>query len=285
MFRRSGSIVVSGALHVAIVAVTSVYWAPSLALPEDEDSHVVPVEFVTSIAEQTNIAPTVQRDVPPPVAAPLAEVSAPKIDLGDMPDPSPVEVEPPAPDPVPTPPMPAPTPAPVAEEPAPPQKLANLVAPKRKPPPPKKPQFDVDSVLQLLDKNRARPAPPPPNAKLADTSVRGIGAQNAQTVDLKDALLSQMRACWNVPVGAPEPEKLIVEVRVFLSQSGALARPPQLEPSTRAAIASNPYMRTAAEAALRAVSVCEPYKLLPVERYDSWREIVMIFDPSKVVGR
>jgi hypothetical protein len=200
-----------------------------------------------------------------------------------MPDPSPVEIEPPEPDPVPAPPTPAP--APVAEEPAPPQKLANLVAPKRKPTPPKKPQFDVDSVLQLLDKNRARPAPPPPNAKLADTSVRGIGAQNALTVDLKDALLSQMRACWNVPVGAPEPEKLIVEVRVFLSQNGALARPPQLEPSTRAAVANNPYMRTAAEAALRAVSVCEPYKLLPVERYDSWREIVMIFDPSKVVGR
>lgn len=285
MFRRSGSIVVSGALHVAIVAVTSVYWAPSLALPEDEESHVVPVEFVTSIAEQTNIAPTVQRDVPPPVAAPMAEVAAPKIDLGDMPDPSPVEVEPPEPDPVPAPPTPAPTP--VAEEPAPPppQKLANLVAPKRKPPPPKKPQFDVDSVLQLLDKKNPRPAPAPPNATLADRSVRGIGAQNALTVDLKDALLSQMRACWNVPVGAPEPEKLIVEVRVFLSQSGALARPPQLEPSTRAAIASNPYMRTAAEAALRAVSVCEPYKLLPVERYDSWREIVMIFDPSKVVGR
>jgi hypothetical protein len=63
-----------------------------------------------------------------------------------------------------------------------------------------------------------------------------------------------------------------------------LAQPPLLEPQTRAAAASNPYMRTAAEAALRAVNVCEPYKLLPSDRYDSWREIVMTFDPSRMIG-
>jgi hypothetical protein len=44
-------------------------------------------------------------------------------------------------------------------------------------------------------------------------------------------------------------------------------------------------MRTAAEAALRAVSVCEPYKRLPLNKYDAWHEIVMTFDPSKMIGR
>jgi hypothetical protein len=44
-------------------------------------------------------------------------------------------------------------------------------------------------------------------------------------------------------------------------------------------------MRTAAEAALRAVSVCEPYKRLPPNKYEAWREIVMTFDPSKMIGR
>ena len=104
-------------------------------------------------------------------------------------------------------------------------------------------------------------------------------------MDLKDALLAQMRECWNVPVGAPNPEQLIVQVRVFLAQDGSLAQPPQLEPASRAATAGNPYMRTAAEAALRAVSVCEPYKRLPPEKYEAWREIVMTFDPSKMIGR
>ena len=98
-------------------------------------------------------------------------------------------------------------------------------------------------------------------------------------------LLSQMRECWNVPVGAPRPEELIVQVRVFLTPDGGLARPPVLEPATRGAAASNPYMRTAAEAALRAVNVCEPYMRLPRDRYETWREIVMTFDPSKMIGR
>ncbi len=119
---------------------------------------------------------------------------------------------------------------------------------------------------------------------MAETVTKGLGAQNASTLDLRDALLSQIRECWNVPVGAPTPEKLIVQVRVFLARDGSLAQPPLLEPQTRAAAASNPYMRTAAEAALRAVNVCEPYKLLPADRYDSWREIVMTFDPSRMIG-
>ena len=115
--------------------------------------------------------------------------------------------------------------------------------------------------------------------------MKGLGAQDSFTLDIKDALLAQMRECWNVPVGAPKPEELIVQVRIFLLPDGGLAQSPQLESATRAAMASNPFMRTAAEAALRAVNVCAPYKRLPRDRYDSWREIVMTFDPSKMKGR
>jgi hypothetical protein len=88
-----------------------------------------------------------------------------------------------------------------------------------------------------------------------------------------------------VPAGAPNPEQLIVQVRVFLAPDGNLLQPPQLEPATRAAAASNQYMRTAAEAASRAINVCAPYKRLPTDKYDAWREIVMTFDPSKMIGR
>ena len=275
-----GSIIASGVLHAAVITAASMVWATNLVLPDD-DSAVVPVELVT-IAEQTNVAPMVQKDLPPPQIRPVAEVSPPQLEASlEAPPPLPVEVEPePQPEPPPPPPPEAVEPAP---EP-PPAKLANLVLPRRKPAPQRKPNFDVDSVLALLDKRSPR-TPPPPNAKLAERNVRGIGAQTALTVDVKDALLAQMRACWNVPVGAPNPEQLIVQVRVYLSQDGRLAQPPQLEPATRAAAASNPYMRTAAEAALRAVNVCEPYKSLPTDRYDSWREIVMTFDPSKMIGQ
>jgi hypothetical protein len=287
MLKRS--IIASGIFHAAIITATSLVLTPSLLAFPDETPPFVPVEVIT-IAEKTNIAPTIQKDRLPPEASPLAQVASLDPQFAPPP-PEPVELapEPETPEPPPPPPeqkkeVPPPAPPPVEEaKQAPPAPLPKLVMPKRKPPPPeKRPDFNVDSVLALLDK-RTPPKPvAPPTAKLADTTVKGIGEQSALTVDLKDALLNQMRACWNVPVGAPNPEQLIVQVRVFLAQDGSLARPPQLEPGTRAAASGNAYIRTAAEAALRAINICEPYRSLPADKYQTWREIVMTFDPSKM---
>jgi hypothetical protein len=269
MMKRS--MIASGMLHAGVIAFATVAWPHAIDL-SDEAPSVVPVELVT-IAEATNIAPSVQEtqkpETPPEqVAPPQPEAAAPP--------PQQAEIAPAEPDKVPAPPKPAE------------QKNAsvppNPARPRRKPAPDAQQKFDVDTVIALLDK-RAPRAAPPSTAKPAETTVKGIGAQDAFTMDLKDALLAQMRECWNVPVGAPNPEQLIVQVRVFLAQDGSLAQPPQLEPASRAATAGNPYMRTAAEAALRAVSVCEPYKRLPPDKYETWREIVMTFDPSKMIGR
>jgi hypothetical protein len=105
------------------------------------------------------------------------------------------------------------------------------------------------------------------------------------TIDLVANLQAQMRECWNMPAGAPNPEQLIVYVRVFLARDGDLAQQPQLMPESRSAAARNTYLNAAAQAALRAVNTCAPYRGLPPDRYEQWREIVMLFDPSKMMGR
>jgi len=264
------SFIGSGTLHVSIIVAASIAWPHTFEFPDDP-TPVVPVELVTNVADETNIAPTIEKppepETPPP---PPVQAQAPE------PPPPPAEVAPTEPEKKPPPPPKEETK--VATAPPPPP------MPRRKPKPEPQQQFSVDSVLALLDK-RTPPKPPAPKeqAPIAERTVQGIGDRNALTVDVKDALLAQMRECWNVPVGAPNPEQLIVQVRVFLAQDGSLAQPPQLEPQTRTAAAANPYMRTAAEAALRAVNVCEPYRQLPVAKYDAWREIVMTFDPSKMV--
>ncbi len=268
MLRRS--VVGSGFLHVAIITATSIAW-PMSYNPPDETPPAVPVDLVT-VADVTNIAPA----------------------MPDPPKPQPEPEQPPPPQPVAAPPPEAEV-APEPDKPPVPKKApereqtveapANPARPRLKPSRERPQKFDVDSVLAFLDKNAPQRPVPAPVAKQAEVPVRGLGAQDSFTVDLKDALLSQMRQCWNVPVGAPDPERLIVQVRVFLTPDGSLAQAPQLEPGTRAAAAASPYMRSAAEAALRAVSVCEPYKHLPPERYEVWHEIVMTFDPSKMIGR
>jgi colicin import membrane protein len=275
MLKRS--VIVSGLLHVAVIAAATVAWPHALNLP-DESPPVVPVDLVT-IADVTNIAPSVKEAEKPPT--PPEEQAPPQPEAAAPPPPK-AEVAPPDPDKVP---LPKPKEPPKEAEQNASTAPVNPARPRRKPTPDAQQKFDVDSVLALLDKRAPKAAAPPANAKPAEDTVKGLGAQDALTMDLKDALLAQMRECWNVPVGAPNPEQLIVQVRVFLAQDGSLAQPPQLEPASRAAAAASPYMRTAAEAALRAVNVCEPYKRLPREKYDAWREIVMTFDPSKMIGR
>ena len=273
MLKRS--IIASGALHAAVVVAATVAWPHALRL-SDESPPVIPVELVT-IADVTDIAPTAAE---PPMPQPVPETPPPQVEIPASPPPQPAEIAPPEPEQAPPPEPPKPVEPETASL---PQRPA---LPRRKPRPAPQQRFDVDSVLALLDRRAPRtPPPPPPDAKPAETTVRGLGAQDAFTMDLKDALLAQMRECWNVPVGAPNPEQLIVQVRVYLAQDGSLAQPPQLEPATRAAAATNRYIRTAAEAALRAINVCEPYKRLPREKYDAWREIVMTFDPSRMIGR
>ncbi len=267
MLRRG--VITSGILHVAVIAAASVAWPMSFDLP-DETPPAIPVELV-KVADTTNVAPAVPD--PPKVEPKPEEQQQPQPDAAPPPE-AEVAPEPDKP--------PVPKPAPQKEEVSAP---AHPVRPKLKPPRNTPQKFDVDTVLALLDKSTPAKVRPVPNVKPAEVPVKGLGAQDGFTVDIKDALLSQMRECWNVPVGAPDPEKLIVQVRVYLAQDGSLAQPPQLEPATRAAAAGNPYMRTAAEAALRAINVCEPYKHLPTDKYAVWREIVMTFDPSKMIGR
>lgn len=270
MFRRS--VIASSLLHLGVIFAASMAWPVSYDLP-DETPPSVPVDLVT-VADVSNVAPaqpeppklqpTPDPEPPPPVAPP----PPPEAEVAPEPDKPPV-----------------PKPAPQKEEVA--AAPANPVRPRPKPERDKPQKFDVDSVLAFLDKSAPAPKTPapPPAVRKADVPVQGLGAQNALTLDLRDTLLTQMRQCWNVPAGAPDPEKLIVQVRVFLTPDGSLAQPPQLEAATRAAAASNPYMRAAAEAALRAINVCEPYKHLPPEKYEVWREVVMTFDPSKMIGR
>jgi hypothetical protein len=264
MLRRS--IIASGIFHLGVIAATSVAWPRSIDLP-DEQPPAIPIELV-QVADVTNVAPAAP-DPPKPEPQPQQETPP----QADPPPPPEAEVAPEPDKP------PVPKPAPKEEAVSAP---ANPVRPRLKPQRDVPQKFDVDSVLALLDKDAPKKTPVP-NAKPADIPVRGIGAQDAFTVDLKDALLSQMRECWNIPNGAPHPEQLIVQVRVFLAPDGSLAQPPQLEPGTRSAAASNPYMRSAAEAALRAINVCEPYKHLPADKYDVWREVVMTFDPGKML--
>jgi outer membrane biosynthesis protein TonB len=272
----------SALLHVGVIGATLFTFAHRLEITQ-ESPPVVPVDLVT-IAAKTNLISTVKTR---PKEEPKQEEPIP-------PEPQKLETPPEPPPPQKTEPAPEPKPA---ETPPPPPEEAAKPEPAPKPPPvpkkaaaqpkadaePKKEEFDINKVMALLDKRDVahRSAP---NGRVAEKTVKGFGPQTAMTMDLQDALRSQIQECWNPPVGAPHPEELVVEFELHLKSDGSVAEPPQLSAQSESAAAHDSFTRAAAEAARRAIYTCQPYKL-PADRYAQWQEITLNFDPRQMVGQ
>jgi hypothetical protein len=113
-------------------------------------------------------------------------------------------------------------------------------------------------------------------------AIQGIGAANAMTADLADALKSQIYQCWSPPVGAPNANDLVVDFDLRLNPDGTVAS------ATSPALSNgnpNPYNRAAASAGEAAIFNCQPYKL-PANRYSQWAEINPLrFDPRQMMNQ
>lgn len=265
----SFGVVVSVLLHAGIIGATLVTLAHARLDIADEAPPVVPVDLVT-IAPKTNIAPTIaappkvhQDQVTPPSVDQLTQPNVPAVEQqaeAAPPDQAPSEPALKKPPPVPRP----------------------QLRPDTKPTPDKAKKNPNEDFSALLNKLTA-PSAAPLNAHVSTRTTKGIGQQDAMTMDLVDSLRNQIAQCWSAPVGSPHPERLIVEMEVFLNSDGSVAQPPQLQGDSASAAAGDPFMRAAAEAAKRAIYVCAPYKL-PGDRYQTWRDLNVIFDPRKMAG-
>jgi len=248
----------SALLHAAIIASAFFTWQHTLKIA-DETPPVVPVELVT-IGPKTNIRAT--QKPPPKIEPEEIKQAAPEPIVAAPPPPIP-QPEEPAPEPAPPKPVVKPEPKPVQK-----------VKPQEEKP--KKQKFDINNIEALL--NKVAPKQEKSNAKVADRTIKGIGAQTAMTMDLVDSLRNQIAQCWSPPAGAPHPEDLIVDFFVQLNPDGSVAMAtPRTQPQ-------NSYMRAALESARRAIFTCQPYKL-PADRYNQWREIDPLhFDPRQMMG-
>lgn len=272
---QSGSIL-SGIFHV-VLATAVVLGLPSFRSKPPEPEQMATVEVVTLAPKAT--APELPKPPTPKLPEPKPEAK-----------------------PQPTPPAPPPTPkAEARPEPKPepkpeplPEKKAEPIKPEKPPEPKKvepkkaeaKPEKDrFDDVLNSVLKNRApaKPSRPDPDAKPTQQAavprpVQGAPNLSAQLARSEmDAVRDRIRPCWNFPVGAPNPERLIVDIHVSMNQDGTV-RDAQIADTAR--LASDPFYRSAAEAALRATlnPRCQPLPL-PPEKYNTWKNFTFGFDP------
>ncbi|MGE0595812.1 MAG: cell envelope integrity protein TolA [Hyphomonadaceae bacterium] len=162
-------------------------------------------------------------------------------------------------------------------------------APTPEPPPERRQQredeFDLAAIARLVDKQR-EPGRERNDGARADRNQRAAGPGTADAVALEDRARALARAhlrrCWRMPVDLPDPDRLVVTVEFSLNRNGTLNGQPRVTSPRNYTF--DPAMRTAAEAALRAVRQCDPYPFPddPVvgEHFDIWRETEFTFRPS-----
>jgi colicin import membrane protein len=136
-------------------------------------------------------------------------------------------------------------------------------------------EFDADAISALL--NKLKPSGGGAKRSTQQASLGGERTTGGATLSQNemDALRQKLGGCWSIPAGVDDAATLKVSVRFQLDRSGMLQGRPQV---VAGGAASGP-ARTAAESAVRAVQKCAPFNL-PADKYDTWAEVVVNFDPS-----
>ena len=270
-FIRS-DIVASLVAHLSIVALLVLYSEvqPFRALP----SETIAIDLVTPAEVQNKPEPTPD----------LSEAEQPTPPTPAL-QPSPQASEPPAPPP---PQQQASRPAP--KEPVKPVKEPARpppVQPQAQPPPPPAPtapaslgytppEPDVTVKYHVM---LGLPAGLPAPTSAGDKPGDGVDATASTAANVASSLIAEfrrhVRTCSKLPAEIAPSDKVIIKLRALMAPDGTLAAEPILIEAS--ASAKGPLLMQGAISALQA---CQPYRMLPKDRYGEWKVIDLSFTPQ-----
>jgi hypothetical protein len=116
-----------------------------------------------------------------------------------------------------------------------------------------------------------------------DRPADGFDAPAIQKADIGSGLVAEfrrhLRTCSTLPESVAASDKIAIKLRVVMGRDGRLAGDPMLIEAS--ASAKGPLLMRSAIAALRA---CQPYAMLPADKYREWRVLDLTFTPQDFTG-
>jgi len=186
---------------------------------------------------------------------------------------------------------PAPAPQPSAAQ---PQKQAALSTPRlgqqqaaAQPQPPSAaptaayipPEPDLSIKYQVMLGLPLDLPPSLPQARAGDP----FDAPASKAADVASSLVTEFRrrlkTCAKLPASVAPSDKISIKLRVFMTLEGKLAAEPILIEAS--ASAKGPALMQSAIGALQA---CQPYAMLPADRYGEWKVLDLSFTPQDFSG-
>jgi hypothetical protein len=124
----------------------------------------------------------------------------------------------------------------------------------------------------------------PPDLPLSPEAKSGdFDAPASKTADIASSLITEFRrhlkTCSKLPDSIAPTDKVKVTLRVLMTPEGKLAAEPILIEAS--ASAKGPALMQGAVTALQA---CQPYAMLPADRYGEWKVLDLSFTPQDFSG-
>ncbi|MGX4804213.1 hypothetical protein [Bradyrhizobium guangdongense] len=176
-----------------------------------------------------------------------------------------------------------------------PQPFPSQVPPQQLPPQPQATQQPAPAVPQPQAAPPAYQAPEPdvtvkygvmlglppelPPAPKDAPKDDGGDAKDSIAAKLPPEVIAELRRhlrnCAKLPAGVAPTDAVRIKLRALLATDGTLARPPIL-------IEAPPSAKGVAivKSAMSAMQACQPYKMLPVDKYAEWKVMDLTFTPQ-----
>ena len=177
---------------------------------------------------------------------------------------------------------------------APPQKQAALAAPRAAQPQaagqpdpqteapaytPPEPDLSIKYQVLLGLPPDLSPTLPPPPAQARDKANDNFDAPATEAADIAGSLVAEFRrhlkSCSKLPASLTSADEVSVKLRVLMTPEGRLAAEPILIEAS--ASKKGPLLM---QSAIRALSACQPYAMLPADRYGEWKVLDLSFTPQ-----
>ena len=111
----------------------------------------------------------------------------------------------------------------------------------------------------------------------------GFDAAATQAADVGSSPIAEFRrhlkTCSTLPKSITPSDKLAIKLRVFMTPEGRLGAEPVVIEGTASTKAL-----ALIQSAMQALQACQPYAMLPADKYSEWKILDLNFTPQDFAG-
>jgi len=119
----------------------------------------------------------------------------------------------------------------------------------------------------------------PPASPSGDRPGDGVDANASSAANISSSLIARFRehlkSCSRLPATVTRSDNVFVKLRIVMTPQARLAAEPMLIEGSASAKALD-----LKQSAVQALSACQPYDMLPADRYGEWKVLDLSFTPQ-----